>query len=56
MRKKILSMVLFAILLTSTFTVLPFTAADLEDDIEVSIRAGIEWLVLRQDADGGWED
>jgi hypothetical protein len=53
MRKKILSVVLFAVLLTSMFAALPALAAT-EDEIEESIVKGLAWLAEVQNPDGSW--
>lgn len=55
MRKKIISLVLFAILLTSTLSFQPILAAT-EDEIEESVVKGLEWLAGMQNPDGRWSD
>lgn len=54
MRKKILSVMLFVILLTPMFAVFPVAFADLEEDIEQAIVDGLAWLAGQQNPDGSW--
>jgi len=55
MRKKILSMVLFVVLLTPMFVVLPVTFSATEAEIEQAIADGVAWLVAQQSTvDGSW--
>ncbi len=54
MRMKILSLVLFAVLLLPMFSMSLTIFAATEDEIEASIVAGLEWLAVVQNPDGSW--
>jgi hypothetical protein len=61
MRKKTISIVLIAFLLTQALTLSSFTYAVTDDEIAASIESGIQWLSYGQwtgddtyPADGGW--
>ncbi|UCH57967.1 MAG: hypothetical protein JSV18_03450, partial [Candidatus Bathyarchaeota archaeon] len=56
MRKKILSLILCAVLLLPIFSISLATFAATEDEIEASIVAGLEWLASVQNPDGSWPD
>lgn len=54
MRKKILSMVLFVVLLLPMYSMSLTIFAANEGEIEASIVAGLDWLAGIQNADGSW--
>ena len=56
MKKKLISLVLLTILLTTAFSVIPGTYAATEEDIEASIELGISYLASVQNPDGSWGD
>ena len=54
MKKKLISLVLLAILLTTTFSVIPGTYGATEEQIETSVALGVPWLASKQNIDGSW--
>ena len=54
MRKKILCFALLMTLLMPTLTLFSFSYAATEDEIELSVIAGLEWLASMQEEDGSW--
>ena len=54
MKKKIISVTLLVILLTSALAVIPGTLGATEEEIEASISLGLSWLAGQQDASGYW--
>lgn len=54
MKKKLISVTLLMILLTTAFSVLPGTFGASEEDIEASIELGISYLASVQNPDGSW--
>jgi len=54
MRKKIVATIISAVILLPMFSMLSFSFAATEDEIEQSIVAGLAWLAGMQEPDGSW--